>query len=183
MQPIKQLETILRELASPEHSIFAVDDLRAAIPGLSPQAYRSLLSRAVKSGLLRRLCRGLYLFTQVPYSSGRILFHAAVRLRAGSLTYISLETALSDAGIISQVPSNWITLMTTGRSGQISCGNYGTIEFIHTKKKLDQLAPKLHYDPDCRLWRANTELALQDMRQARRSMDLVDWRAIDEYGI
>jgi hypothetical protein len=85
---------------------------------------------------------------------------------------------LSDAGIISQVPLRWITLMTSGRSGKISCGRFGTIEFIHTAKSPQRLAKDLHYDPRCRLWRASVPLALADMKAARRNMELVESNSI-----
>lgn len=38
--------------------------------------------------------------------------------------------------IISQIPINRITLMSSGRSSIINCGTFGSIEFIHTKKSL-----------------------------------------------
>ena len=60
-------------------------------------------------------------FTFIPevhYPSDLVLYHAAARLRADALCYLSLESVLSDAGVISQIPINWITLMTSGRSGK-----------------------------------------------------------------
>jgi len=109
-----------------------------------------------------------------------LLFHAAARLRADAFSYISLETALSDAGVISQIPINWISLMSSGRSNTIRCGNWGTIEFVHTAKTPDAVASRLHYDSRCHLWRASVDLALQDMRATRRNMDLIDWSAVNE---
>ena len=61
MQPIKRLNRILADLADPEHYLFTLSDLRAALPDLSSTAFRVLLSRAGRSGLLRRVCRGVYL--------------------------------------------------------------------------------------------------------------------------
>jgi len=179
-QPSRKLAGILGELADPEHYLFTLDDLRGALPELSPGALKTLLSRCRKNGLLQRVCRGLYLYPATDYPRGLMLFHAAARLRAGAFNYLSLETVLSDAGVISQIPLNWITLMSSGRGNVIRCQPWGTIEFVHTEKKPHILAEQLTYDPRCRLWRASVALALQDMKDTRRDTDLVDWREVYE---
>jgi hypothetical protein len=92
-----------------------------------------------------------------------------------------LESALSDAGVISQIPMNWITLMSSGRSSIIDCGSFGHIEFVHTRKPPDSVAAQVSDDPRCRLWRASVVLALRDMALTRRSTDLVDWEAAREF--
>lgn len=180
MQPIRRLSRILTELADQDHYLFMQSDLRAALPDLSAAALKALVSRTEQSGLLRRVCRGVYLYDRVAYPRGDVLFHTAARLRADCFNYISLETVLSDAGVISQVPINWITVMTSGRGGTISCGTWGTIEFVHTRKRPDAVQDQLTYDRRCRLWRASVGLALQDMRDTRRNMDLVDRSLADE---
>jgi len=180
MQPIKHLTRSLANLANAEHYLFMPADLRALLPDLSETAFKTLLSRAVSDGLLARVCRGLYLYERVDFPRGLLLFHAAARLRADTFNYISLETVLSDAGVISQIPINWITLMTAGRSNVIRCGTWGSIEFVHTRKRPDDVAEQLHYDPRCHLWRASVALALRDMRATRRNMDLIDWSVVNE---
>jgi hypothetical protein len=62
----------------------------------------------------------------------------------------------------------------------VDCGEFGHIEFIHTKRKPVDVADHLNYDPDCRLWRASVALALLDMKLTRRSTELVDWSLADE---
>jgi len=180
MQPIKRLAQGLSQLASAEHYLFAPSDLRVLLAELSDTAFNTLLSRAVSTGLLQRVCRGIYLYPLVPYPPGRVLYHAAARLRAETFNYLSLETVLSDAGVISQLPLQWITLMSSGRSNTIACGDWGSIEFIHTTQLPAALASHLHYDTDCRLWRASVSQALRDMKSARRPLDLVDWDAVKE---
>ena len=180
MQPIKHLTRSLADLANAEHYLFMPTDLRALLPDLSEAAFNTLLSRAVRDGHLARVCRGLYLYERVDYPRGLLLFHAAARLRADTFNYISLETALSDAGVISQIPINWITLMSAGRSNIIGCGAWGTIEFVHTRKRPDDVGKQVHYDARCHLWRASVALALQDMRATRRNMDLIDWSVVNE---
>jgi hypothetical protein len=105
----------------------------------------------------------------------------AARLRAAHFNYISLETVLSEAGLISQIPLSRIALMSSGRSSVISCGGYGEIEFVHTSKKAAELAAELTYSPRLQLWQASVALALQDMQDTRRDTGLVDWEAAREF--
>ena len=177
MQPIKQLTQVLAGLADAEHCLFALHELRAVLPDHGPGAFKAVINRAERSGLLRRVCRGLYLHVASGVAGGLLLYHAAARLRAGQFNYISLESALSDAGVISQVPMNWVTVMSSGRSQRISCGDFGTIEFVHTRKQPAALANRLDYDARCHLWRASIALAIQDMKATGRNMDLIDWEA------
>lgn len=178
MQPSEQLERVLARLADREHYLFTVSDLRGAISGQHDLTV--LLSRAVKSGRFKRICRGLYLYPRVDFPRGLLLFHAAARLRADEFNYLSLETVLSDAGVIAQVPMNRITLMSSGRSNVIRCADLGSLEFVHTSRCPGSVAQQLTYDADCHLWRASVALALRDMRATRRSLDLIDREAVHE---
>jgi predicted transcriptional regulator of viral defense system len=180
MQPMKELSRTLERLASAENYLFSLDDLRCALPDAGPGAFKALLSRTQEAGILQRVCKGIYLYPRVNYPAGLVLFHAAAKLRADAFNYLSLETVLSDAGVISQIPLNWITLMSSGRSHIVDCGDSGHIEFIYTKRKPADVSDQLTYDPDCRLWRASVALALLDMKLTRRSTDLVDWSLADE---
>ena len=179
-QPVRQLAKILEQLANNEHYLFSLSGLRAALPDHSVGAFKTLLSRAEKTGLLKRICRGVYLFPRVTVPAGLLLFHVAALLRAGDFNYISLETALSDAGVISQLPINWITIMSSGRSNVIQCGEWGAIEFVHTSKLPNDLSEQLEYDTRCRLWRASVALAVKDMKSTRRNLDLIDWSIAHE---
>ena len=146
MQPIKRLANGLAALASSEHYLFSPSDLRVLLADLSDQAFKTLLTRAVSAGLLQRVCRGIYLYPQTSVPQGLVLYHAAARLRAGAFNYLSLESVLSEAGVISQVPLNWITVMSSGRSSIIPCAQWGSIEFVHTARTPDAVAPALQYD-------------------------------------
>jgi hypothetical protein len=128
-----------------------------------------------------RLCRGLYLYKRTIPTNGLVLFHAAARLRANDFNYISLETVLSESGIISQQPINWITLLSSGRSNKIICDRFGTIEFVHTHQQPCAIREELHYDPRCKLWRASVKQALRDMRVTKRNTDLIDWELANEF--
>lgn len=171
MQPIRQLEHLLADLATPAHYLFSAADLQAACHPATD--FFVLLSRASKAGILRRVCRGIYLYPRVEYPRGRVLFHTAALLRADAFNYISLETALSDTGVISQIPIDRITLLSSGCSNVVQCGDFGRIEFVHTTRRPEDVASQLTYDPACRLWRASPALALRDMRATHRDVSLV----------
>lgn len=181
MQPIRYLGQWLSENANNNHYLFTLRDLRPLFTELSDAAFKTLMSRAVRSRLLIRLCRGLYLYQKNLPNDGLLLFHAAALLRADEFNYISLETALSDAGVISQIPMNWISIMSSGRSNTISCDDFGTIEYVHTNQKPADLIHNLIYDHSCGMWRANVALALRDMKATHRNTDLIDWDIANEF--
>ena len=168
MQTMQLLKNNLEELSDSEHYLFSVKDFSALFPKKSQAALLVLLGRAVKSGVLERVCRGFYVYPKVRYPKELLLYHLAGRLRADTFCYLSLESVLSENGLISQIPLGCITLMTGGRSGIINCGKYGRIEFTHTKKNPSGIGRLLTYDFRYKLWRANTQLALLDWRAAGR---------------
>ena len=180
MHASRRFERDLWGLANEGQALFTLADLAALLPGHSAGAFKTLVSRVTAQGGLERVCRGIYLFPRAGYPADLLLYHVAARLRAGAFCYLSLESVLSDAGVISQIPMNWITLMTAGRSGKIACGRFGSIEFVHTRKSPERLHGALSYDSRCRLWRASVAQALADMRDARRNLDLIDWNAAHE---
>lgn len=169
MQPLHQLERwLLQTQAQQRSSLYQANDFRALFPDMNAGAYRALLHRAQRKGLLERVCQGIYQYAGAPDNSGCILFHAAALLRARHFNYISLETALSDAGVISQVPMGWITLVSTGRTATVECGDFGMIEFLHSQRSLTDLQGRVSYDPRCRLFRADNALARHDMYRFKR---------------
>jgi len=170
MQPIQRLEQwLLTSHSTRTGCVYSTASFRSLFPDLSPGAYRTLLHRAEKRGVLERVCQGVYQYAGAPDNSGLILFHAAALLRARHFNYIGLETVLSEAGLISQIPMAWITLVSTGRSATVNCGRFGTIEFVHTERAMSQIIGELSYDSARHLYRASPELALADMRRFNRS--------------
>lgn len=181
MNPLRQLSETLRRLASPERYLFTLDDLSSVLPSYNRTALQTLLGRAVKAELLQPVCRGLYLYPLTYQQDGLLLYHAAARLRAGAFNYLSLESVLSDAGLISQMPIAWITLMSSGRNRIVDCGHWGRIEFIHTQRSAALLAAQLTWDNRIHLWRATPKLALHDMKHTHRSLDLIDKEVLHEF--
>lgn len=180
MQPMQTILRELRKLEGASSRVFALTDLRALLPGHSEGAFKSVITRLEKRGELIRVCRGIYIFFESDLHGGNLLGRVAARLRAGHFNYLSLETVLSDAGVISQVPMSRITVMSSGRSNTISCGRYGSIEFVHTAKNPEDLVSSLSYDAEHQLWRASIALALQDMSNTHRDTGLINWEVADE---
>ena len=153
------------------------------LPGNTSENLRMIASRAVKEGILIRICNGVFLYAKSPdvnYPS--VLYKTARYLRNNVFSYLSLESVLSEESIISQQMPTWITIMTKGRSGIINCGKFGHIEFVHTAKSIEKIITEVHYDININMFRATPKLALCDMRRTKRStIDLVDYEAYNEY--
>jgi predicted transcriptional regulator of viral defense system len=180
MQPMHRLIRDLRGLAGGDERVFALGDLRALLPEHGEGAFKSVVTRLERRGHLVRVCRGIYLLPDSTLRGSELLGRTAARLRADRFNYLSLESVLSSAGLIAQIPIDRITVMSSGRSNTISCGVYGTIEFVHTRKTAAELAPDLSYDQHHCLWRASVSLALRDMRDTRRDTGLLRWEEVDE---
>jgi predicted transcriptional regulator of viral defense system len=181
MQPILTMMRGLRSLPDASSRVYALQDLRALLPEHGHGACKSVVTRLQKRGDLTRVCRGIYMLPDCNLQGSELLGHVAARLRADHFNYLSLETVLSEAGVISQIPMSRITLMSSGRSNVISCGTYGEVEWIHTNKKAGELATELSYDSRVQLWRASLELALRDMKDTRRDTGLINWEAAHEF--
>ena len=180
MQPTRQLKDALSRLASPHACLFTPADLRVLLPNQTDSSFKTLLSRAVGEGHLSRVCRGLYLYEPARPDRGLILAHAVGKLRPLSLNYLSLESVLSEAGVISQIPINRLTVMSSARSSVIDCGAWGSIEFVRTRQQPQELVGQLHYDHRYRMWRASVAQALRDMKVTHRNQDLIDWGVAHE---
>jgi hypothetical protein len=145
-QPTRHLMASIHQLAPPENCLFTPADLRALVPDLSDTAFKTLLSRAASQEHLTRVCRGLYAYAPTKPDDSLVPYHAVSKLRPMSLNYLGLESVLSDAGVISQIPIQLITVMSSGPITVIDCGRWGSIEFVRTHQDLRQrsdLAPAL----------------------------------------
>jgi predicted transcriptional regulator of viral defense system len=181
MASVNQLSEMLSSVATPQTSVFTLADLRSLLPEQSDLTFKTMLSRAVSAKHLARVCRGLYLYEKAKPDRSRILYHAAAKLRPLSLNYLSLETVLSDAGVISQMPVARIMVMSSARASVVDCGVWGSIEFVRTWQNPADLAGQLTFDAQCHMWRASVPQALRDMRATHRSLDLVDWSVAHEF--
>lgn len=183
MNSMTFLEHTLEQNASKTQYLFSEKDILPIFPDFTIENLRVLLSRAAKKGVLERVCKGIYLYPKVNYDTSLVLFNVAAKLRAQFFNYVSFETALSQAGIISQMPLAWISIMTRGRRGIINCGRFGSIEFIHTEKQKEKILPELYLDKNTKMWWASPRLAIQDMKDAKRSLDLINKTELEQVKI
>src|SRR3990167_9820716 len=102
------------------------------------KAFEEGLRRLVKNGILQRVCRGIYINKNAISFDQFTIERIAQALRPAAYSYVSLESALSEYGVISQIPTERITIMTTGRSG-VYHTPYGTIEMTNTKRSVEDI--------------------------------------------
>lgn len=154
--------------------VFTFQDLGHIFHEDSPGTLRAGLDRLVRSDLLQRPVRGVYVYPMGRCDS-HVLEHIACAMRRGQFSYVSLESALSEYGIISQIPMV-LTVMTTGRKG-VYRTPYGSIEFTHTKRPLrDILAGMREVGRPLRL--ATAACALRDLRRVGRDVYPLDEEAL-----
>ncbi len=156
-----------------ERSVFSVTDLRKMFPERSPKTFAEGLRRLVKQGFLEHAARGVYVNLLSRSSKRYLIEKIAVCLRRGEYSYVSLESALSEYGVISQIPMSRITIMTTGRSAIIRTP-YGVIEFTHTKRSAADILDNTIIMEKRPLRIARVETALRDLRRVGRNLDMVN---------
>lgn len=151
-------------------------NLRAAFPKESDKTFSEGLARMVNAKLLVRAARGVYVNEHSKNRDGWLIEHIALALRPSEFSYVSLESALSEYGAISQIPIDRITVMTTGRSGEFKTP-YGVIEFTHTDRSPNSIRETTAIS-NRPLRIALLATALRDLRRVGRNLHLVD---MDEY--
>lgn len=152
--------------------VFNLSDLRKMFRDDSGKTFSEGLGRLVKNGLLERVARGVYVNPLSSIPRADLLERIAVTLRRGEYNYVSLESALSQYGVISQVPLGYLTVMTTGRKGLYRTA-HGTIEFTHTERPATDILDSMR--PTGRPLRmATPAAALRDLRRVGRNLHLVD---------
>lgn len=161
--------------------VFATQDLARLFPGDSSGAFNKGLDRLVKAGILRRVCRGVYVNPLAVSRDRFLLERIALVLRRGEYSYLSLESMLSELGGISQIPIDRLTVMTTGRKGEYKTP-YGVIEFNHTKRPVSDIL-KHSYHVEGRPMRITDAVtAWRDLKRVGRNTHLVDEEALADLG-
>lgn len=152
--------------------VYSSKDMPKLFSEESERSRQATINRLVSSGILERPSKGVYVYSLSRHKGSDILERVAKTLRRGEYSYISLESALSEYGVISQVPVGRITIMTTGRKGEYKTP-YGVIEFTHTKRPVtDILAGAQDRGHPLRI--ATKEVALRDLKRVGRNSHLID---------
>jgi len=135
-----------------------------------PNYLKLMMKRLADQGVLTRAARGTYvnpLARSLPMDIRRGLIRF---LRPREVSYVSLESKLSEAGAISQIAAA-LTCMTTGASGTFDT-TWGIIEFTHTGRDIN--IGKDVYCGDDGTLEATVRCAARDLRRVGRNVDLID---------
>src|SRR6202048_4422777 len=148
----------------------------ALLGEVEPRYLNLMMKRLADQGVLIRAARGVYVNPHARSMPNDVRGGLIRFLRPRELTYVSLESKLSEAGAISQVTTA-LTCMTTGSPGRFDTP-WGAIEFTHTDRPI-ALGTDLHAREDGVL-EATVERSARDLRRVGRNTDLVDEQTLAE---
>lgn len=154
-------------------------DIEKLFPEEGEKALEKSLQRMVADRLLLRVAKGLYANPSASSKNRWAVEEVAKALRPGCLTYVSLESILSEYGVISQIPIDRLTVMTTGRSG-IHKTPYGTIEFTHTKRSRVEILERTLAVKGRPLRIATRVAAVRDLRRVGRNANMIIEEELEE---
>lgn len=159
--------------------VLAKRDIEKMFPDEGEKALEKSLQRMVADGILQRVAKGLYVNPSATSKNRWIAEEIAKALRPGCITYVSLESILSEYGAISQIPIDRLTVMTTGRSG-VHKTPFGTIELTHTKRPRSEILGRT-LEPKGRPLRiATRSAAVSDLLRVGRNVNMIIQEEIDE---
>jgi len=153
--------------------VLARRDIEKLFPDEGEKALEKSLQRMVADGLLQRVARGLYVNPAATSKNRWIAEEVAKALRPGCISYVSLESMLSEYGAISQIPFNRMTVMTTGKSGVVDTP-FGVIEFTHTKRGVADILHRTAQTKGRPLRIATREAAIRDLLRVGRNANMID---------
>lgn len=145
--------------------------LSAAMGYPDKACLRVAMSRHVKAGVIERFSKQLYRnpFCEPPAFA---LYRLANFLRPNEDFYLSRESVLGEASIISQIPS-CLTFVTTGASYTFETP-IGAISFLHTEQPPEEWSEHLTYIKERQIYQASPERALEDLKRYGRNLHMVD---------
>jgi hypothetical protein len=155
---------------------FTPSSFSALLGGIEPTYLKVMTKRLSDQGVLIRAARGVYINPHArskPPDARRGLLRF---LRPREINYVSLETRLSETGVISQIATA-LTCMTTGSPGRFETP-WGAIEFTHTDRKI-RVGTDVIVQDDGTL-EATVRTAIRDLRRVGRNLDLIDHRILAE---
>lgn len=130
-------------------------------------ALSGTLTRLVSENVLSRPCRGVYVYRRARSLDATVLARIALVARRGAMSIESFETAASKWGLISQSYARSLSIMTTGRSGGVSC-EWGEIALVHTARSASYLYQHSIERPETPLRLADEQLTLSSMKRSGR---------------
>lgn len=167
LDAVKKLDALSRQ----GRTVFLLRDLQKIFPEDTSLALKAGIKRLIDEDILCRPIQGVYVNNFSPKDS--YLLELVVKaMRRGEYNYVSLESALSAYGIISQIPVDRLTVMTTGRSGEYQTP-WGTIELTHTRRSIPEILDAT-IKTQSPLKQAKPETAVRDLRRVGRNTHLMD---------
>lgn len=148
----------------------------ALLGELEPNYLKLMMKRLADQGVLVRAARGVYVNPRARSTPGDVRSGLIRFLRPREVTYVSLESRLSEVGAISQVTTA-LTCMTTGSPGHFDTP-WGAIEFTHTGRPI-AVGADVHVREDGVL-EATVERAARDLRRVGRNTGLIDETTLAE---
>ncbi|MGA2128248.1 MAG: hypothetical protein ABSG76_19100 [Xanthobacteraceae bacterium] len=142
----------------------------ALLGGVEPGYLRLMMKRLADQGVLIRATRGVYVNPQARSLPEDIRAGLIRFLRPRDVSYVSLESRLSEVGVISQIATT-LTCMTTGSPGRIDTP-WGAIEFTHTDRDI-AFGVDVHVRDDG-VPEASIACAARDLRRVGRNAGLID---------
>lgn len=132
-----------------------------------------------RAGTLERVTHGVYLFPLSRRIGAGTLDDIVRCLRPGRITWESCESALSQWGVISQIPVGRATYMTTGREGEFRT-RFGVIDLTHSKLPASRIVGNLVYRDGGRLPIATKRFAYDNLKSTGRNLNLVDLDELED---
>jgi len=149
---------------------FTLPSFSVLMGGLDPAYVKLMMKRLSDQAVLIRAARGVYVnphARSLPADTRRGLLRF---LRPREISYVSLESKLSEAGVISQI-ATVLTCMTTGTPGRFETP-WGAVEFTHTDRKIEFGTDVLVQDDGT--LEATIRTAVRDLRRVGRNLHLID---------
>ena len=138
------------------YPIFSIEECCKWFPKTTRGTMIFQLSQFAKKGKLLRVKRGLYLS---PQETG--ISPSAIASRIDPEAIVSLESVLSRAGIIPEVPFS-VVAVTSGKTRNFTVKDYGSIRFRHIKPSLN-FGWSVEKDGQYNIKTAEPEKALLDL--------------------
>ena len=141
-----------------------------------PNYLKLMMKRLADQGVLTRAARGVYVNSRARSMPSDVRAGLIRFLRPRELTYVSLESKLSEVGAISQVTTA-LTCMTTGSPGRFNTP-WGAIEFTHTDRDI-ALGSDVSTRDDGVL-EATVKRSARDLRRVGKNTGLIDEETLSE---
>lgn len=175
----KDLIFKLREMDQKGFYVFTRTDIEKLFAHEGYETIESALARHVRAGFIVRACKGIYVNPNSPRVGSQTLQDIAQALRPGELNYLSLESVLSEASVISQMLMDRITVMTTGAKGEYKTP-WGVVEFTHTKRNKIELLKRTFFEKGMSMRRASVSTAYKDLLRVGRNLHMIDEAELQE---